>query len=572
MQRTLPVWRGPFFSAREYQVTVTFEVLGLGPELAKAVDELGFESPTAIQEKSIPVLLAGHDMVGQAQTGTGKTAAFALPMLQNLDPEEGQVQGLVMTPTRELAMQIAAAIHDLGRYTDARVLPIYGGKSYSHQIRRLREGVEIVVGTPGRILDLLKKGVLSFAGVRFLVLDEADEMLSMGFIEDIEAILSETPDTRQTALFSATMPKEIRALADNYMHEPETITVDPGQVTVENIEQRYYVVPERDKLAAITRLLEAEDVTSALVFTKTRVGADQLADALTARGFTAEALHGELGQQARESVLRHFRQGQTQLLISTDVAARGLDIDDMSHVINFDIPVDIEYYVHRIGRTGRAGKQGVALTLVTPKEGWRLGRIEKYMHQTIPEVSLPSIADVQKRRDERFIDKLAEQLALDDFADERTLAENLVAGGYDPLDLAAAAIQLARAGEIKRPVEDIARMRTNTLERDRRDRSERRSPQRSAPRRRPTQTRTRNEPGMVRLSLNVGRESGIRPGEIVGAITGTAGIEGKAIGAIKIHDLDTSVDVAQDQVDHVIRRMKGWKIRGQAIKVELARE
>jgi ATP-dependent RNA helicase DeaD len=541
-------------------MTISFQTLGLRPELVQTVAELGYEIPTPIQAGTIPLLLAGRDVLGQAQTGTGKTAAFALPMLHTLDPESADVQGLVVAPTRELANQVATAIYGYGRQCDVRVLPVYGGQSYSRQINRLRRGVDIVVGTPGRMLDLINKDVLDLSNVRFLVLDEADEMLSMGFIEDIEAILSRTPETRQTALFSATLPAPIRHLADRYMHAPEAVTVNPKQLTVANTEQRYYVVRESDKLAALTRLLETETITSVLVFARTRSGAAELAEALFERGFQAEALHGELSQQARETILSRFRRGQITVLVATDVAARGLDIEDVSHVINYDLPFDVEYYVHRIGRTGRAGKTGIAITLVTPKENWRVRRIEKYTRSSIPRAQLPTAPQVLERRDERFMDRLAVQLAQGELDAERQLVAKLAEAGCDPLDIAAAAIRLARAEERQRPIEEISEVRTSVQRRAHHRDSQRKQSRRNGG----------HEPDMVRLSISMGKAEGLRPRDIVGAIASTAHIPGRAIGAIVIHKRRAFVDVAEKHADKVLYKMRGWKLRGQAVSLQRA--
>ncbi len=551
-------------------MSVTFQEFGLRPELVQAVTELGYETPTPIQAGTIPQLMAGNDILGQAQTGTGKTAAFALPMLHALDPQCRAVQGLVVAPTRELANQVATAIHEYGSRQGVRVLPVYGGQSYSRQIGRLRRGVDIVVGTPGRMLDLIRKNLLDLSSVRFLVLDEADEMLSMGFIEDIEAIMSETPDARQTALFSATLPKPIRKLADRYMHTPESVIVNPKQLTVDNIEQRYYVVRESDKLAALTRLLETETITSGLIFARTRVGTAGLAEALFARGFQAEALHGELSQQARETVLGRFRRGRLKIVVATDVAARGLDIDDISHVINYDLSLNPEYYVHRIGRTGRAGKKGVAITLVTPKERWRLRKIEKYARCSISYAKLPSADQILARRDEQFMDLLANQLVQGELEHERDLVAKLAAAGCDPLELAAAAIQLARADEQHRPIEEIAKVHGPAKRRDR-DHNRKHQDKRRTSQGRKFRRKGEHEPGMVRLSLNAGRAHGLQPREIVGAIAGTASIPGKSIGAISINQRQTYVDVTQKHAALVLRKMRGWKLRGQTIVLERAR-
>jgi len=545
-------------------MSTEFEAFSLHPALMQAVDELGYESPTPIQERAIPALMNGRDVLGQAQTGTGKTAAFALPMLHGLQTDEarGHVQGLVVAPTRELAIQVAKAVYEYGQHRGVRVLAVYGGQSYSHQISRLQRGVDIVIGTPGRMLDLIRKNVLDLSAVRYLVLDEADEMLSMGFIEDIEAILSETPPTRQTALFSATLPSRIRQLADRYMSTPEAITINPKRLTVAETEQRYYLVNEEDKLPALTRLLETEDMTSALVFTRTKVRASELADALLARGIQAEELHGDLSQQARETVMNRFRRGQVTVLVATDVAARGLDVDDISHVVNYDIPFDPEVYVHRIGRTGRAGKSGVALMLVTSRERRRLQQIESFTMQPIARAKLPTPAEILARRDAQFLLKMGGQLEgeLDNASDNaHALVAQMVTAGYAVSDIAAAAIRLARAQEKQRPIEEIREVPARSQRHAKFEKKPGRRPQR-APRR-----KGEREPGMARLWLNVGHAHGIRPRDIVGAIAGETGISGRAIGAIDIQHQQTFVDVAERHANKVLHKMKHWKVRGRAV-------
>jgi len=357
-------------------MTTQFRDLNLHPGLMQAIAELGYTEPTEIQVQTIPIMLAGVDVIGQAQTGTGKTAAFALPILHNLIPGQKRPQALILSPTRELALQVADTIQAYGRHLDVRVLAIYGGSSYGRQIKALKRGVEVVVGTPGRLLDLLRRKVLDLSNIRTLVLDEADEMLSMGFVDDIETLLDATPAQRQLALFSATIPQAIRRLAKKYLNEPQSIVIKRKQLTVAATEQRYYLVNQRDKLAALTRLFETEEITRALIFVRTRAGTGELANALASRGFSAEMLNGDLSQEARERVMYRFRNDQVKVLVATDVAARGLDIDDISHVFNYDLPDDPEVFVHRIGRTGRAGKEGIAITLLTPREQRMLQRIE----------------------------------------------------------------------------------------------------------------------------------------------------------------------------------------------------
>ncbi|MCC6802168.1 MAG: DEAD/DEAH box helicase [Anaerolineae bacterium] len=544
--------------------SMNFETLNLRPELMKAVVELGYETPTPIQERAIPALIAGRDVLGQAQTGTGKTAAFALPLLEKLDFSEHGVQGLILAPTRELANQVAEAIFQYGRHLGAKVLAIYGGSSYVRQIKRLESGVHVVVGTPGRVIDLIDKGALDLSGVRYLVLDEADEMLKMGFIDDVETILSRTPDERQTALFSATLPTEIRRLATKYMHDPETVAIEHKTLTVPQIEQRHYLVDESSKLAAVARLLEVEAITSALIFVRTKIGAAQLADELLSRGFPVEALHGDMAQDARETVMRRFRRGHVSVLVATDVAARGLDIEDMSHVINYDVPYDAEDYVHRVGRTGRAGRAGVAITLVTPRERRWLKTIESFTGQRINPAKLPTAADVYARRDAHFSAELETMLAETDLGRELSVVSHLLEAGYDAAEVAAAAIRLARASEAQRPVEDIREPKPRT------DREREHSSEWS--RKKPFGKRQpgKQEDGMVRLMLNAGRTHGIQPGDVVGAIAGEAGIPGRAIGAIDIHADETFVDVKDVHVDRVIKRMHQRTMRGRKVTLKRA--
>ena len=551
-------------------MTTDFHTFALHPELMRAIDELGYEIPTPIQERAIPALLDGRDVLGQAQTGTGKTAAFALPMLHALEMDDSHgnvgshrnVQGLVVAPTRELANQVAKAIYGYGRHRGVRVLSVYGGQSYSNQINRLNRGVDIVVGTPGRMLDLIRKNILHLNMVRYLVLDEADEMLSMGFIEDIEAILSETPKTRQTALFSATLPQTIRRLADRYMSDPESITINPKRLTVAETQQRYYLVYESDKLAALTRLFETEDVTSALVFARTKVRTAELADALFARGFQAEAIHGDLSQPARETVMGRFRRGQIKVLVATDVAARGLDVDDVSHVINFDIPFDPEAYVHRIGRTGRAGKSGTALMLVTPGERRRFQNIEAYTMQPIARATLPSADDIIARREAMFLLEMSTHLETPNER-EHALVAQLLEAGYDMADVAAAAIQMARGGEKQRPIENIREVQRRPSRHGAKRSGAKRSggkPESRSPR--PRRNKGEREAGMVRFTMNVGDAHGIRPRDVVGAIASEADIPGRSIGAIDIQDQQTFVDISERHAGKVLRQMKHCKMRG----------
>lgn len=569
-----------------------FSALNLRPELVQAVAALGYEEPTPIQEMVIPVLLNGQDVIGQAQTGTGKTAAFALPILNQLSPEIDGIQSLILAPTRELAQQVAQAITEYGQKSDVTVLAVYGGQAYDRQIRMLRRGVDIVVGTPGRLIDLMKRSVLDLSHVQTLVLDEADEMLSMGFIEDIETILQATPAERQTALFSATLPAEIRRLANKYMRDPQSATIQRKEMTVAAIEQRYYLVNERDKSAALTRLFEVEEIVSALIFVRTRMSAGRLANELTVRGFAAEAIHGDLSQDARDQVLNRFRRNQITVLVATDVAARGLDIDDISHVFNYDLPLDAETYVHRVGRTGRAGRSGVALSLVTPNEEWRMKRIEKYVKQEIALTPLPSVEEILAKREAQLIEQMTIWLRRGRYRRESELVAELIEAGHEPWQVAAAALKIARAEEKQRPIAEIGEVtrgrdrgdrqkgRQRSRGRERRSdghdgrRSERFSEHRGPRRERDSRSarsrqvgRQSHEEGMVRLSLNAGKSHGIRPNDIVGTIAFHADIPGKTIGAIHIQQEHTFVDVPEQFVQQVLENGNRFRIREREVTV-----
>jgi ATP-dependent RNA helicase DeaD len=557
-------------------MTTEFSVLNLRPELVQAVTERGYTEPTPIQSAIIPLMLAGVDVIGQAQTGTGKTAAFSLPILNNLEPDQRRAQALVMTPTRELAMQVANAIYEYGKHRGVRVLAIYGGSSYSRQMTRLQKGVDVVVGTPGRMLDLLDQKVLDLSGVRTAVLDEADEMLSMGFIEDIEAILARTPATRQTALFSATLPHRIRQLADKYMRDPRSVTIQREQVTVAATEQRYYLVSQSDKTAALARLFEMEDITSALIFARTRAGTGELANQLTQRGFPAEVLNGDLSQELRERTLNRFRQNQIKVLVATDVAARGLDIDDISHVFNYDLPDDPEIYVHRIGRTGRAGKTGIAISLVTPREKRNLKEIEVFIKQKLNCATLPTEQDILLHRQTQLLDQIKVWLGRGRYSKERELVARLIEEGHDPLEIAAAALKIARLDERQRPIEpvrEVAEFSSRKLEGSKRGetRPERRgSPSGNERPRRTSRSTVSHESGMVRLSLSLGKNHGLRPADVVGTLAHHADIPGHTLGRIYIEDGHTLVDVPEELVGKVLSRNGDYRFRRQVMMVERA--
>lgn len=553
-----------------------FSQLNLHPKLVQVVAELGYTTPTDVQTRVIPLMLDGTDIIAQSQTGSGKTAAFALPILQNMihGGNSGRVQSLILAPTRELAIQVADAITQYGRHLQVEVMAVYGGQHYGTSKRRLKQGVDVIVGTPGRLQDLMRQKILDLSSVRTVILDEADEMLSMGFIEDIENILSQTPSQRQTTLFSATMPKTIRRLADKYMIEPQTIMIERKQLTVATVEQRYYLVNEKDKLAALTRLFEIEDVGSTLIFTKTRVGSSRLANELIQRGFAAEALNGDLAQDARIRVLNRFRDGHIKVLVATDVAARGLDIDDISHVFNFDLPSDLEAYVHRIGRTGRAGKEGIAISLVTPGERRRLGRIEGYIKQKLTQAQIPTEKDILDRRENRLLEKMAMWLERDRCKREEEIVAELIAAGHDPIKVAAAALKMARVEEKQRPIQKIGEVRLDRSKgkyENGRSGSRRGRGKGKSKRHRKGNYRGGNgsngrrdeshEEGMVRLSIGRGRNHGVSPGEVVGVIASHADIPGHGIGKILIRDQHTLVDVQEEYVSRVLGQTGSYNFR-----------
>jgi ATP-dependent RNA helicase DeaD len=568
-----------------------FAAIGVEPALASALEALGYEEPTAIQRESIPPLLEGRDLLGQAATGTGKTAAFALPILQRVmtgEPEPNRPCALVLVPTRELAMQVAEALHRYGRAKHASVLPIYGGQHIGQQLRALQRGAEVVVATPGRALDHIERGTLDLEGVRIVVLDEADEMLDMGFAEDLDAILKRTPKERQTALFSATLPKRILSIAEKHLRNPVRIAIAPARTQAgeaPRVRQVAYVVARPHKHAALGRVLDMESPTSAIVFCRTRLEVDELAEAMNARGYRAEALHGGFAQEQRDRVMKRFRSNSSDLLIATDVAARGLDIEHVSHVFNYDVPTEPDAYVHRIGRTGRAGREGVAITFVEPREHRLLRNIQFATKQKISVGTLPTVNDLRNRRLELTRAALQEAVQAGELDPFRKLVEDL-ASEFDPFDVAAAAVKLAhqashdeegvRADEqdIPSPLpEPRGRGPQPWRDRDRRaqgprgsERGSKRAPGRG-PERRLEGGRGARSWDRVRLFIGSGRAAGLRPGDIVGAIANEAGVPGSAIGAIEIADDFSLVEVPSDAVDRIIEALRRTKVRGKRVSV-----
>ncbi len=543
----------------------SFEELNLQSELLKAVEELEYTTPTTVQSQVIPAMLAGTDVIVRSKTGSGKTAAFALPVLHNLDVDDKVVQCLVLTPTRELAMQVSLAMQEYGKYSDAKVLAVYGGQAYAPQIRSLKRGVQIVVGTPGRLNDLIRKNILDLSGVHTVVLDEADEMLSMGFIEEIETILSETPAQRQTTLFSATVPDRIRKLAEKYMNNPQSIFVKQTEMTVNTIEQRYCVVNDQDKLAVLTRFFEVEEISSALIFAKTRVSTGELANELTVRGFPAEALNGDLNQDARERVLGRFRNNQIKVLVATDVAARGLDIDDISHVINFDLPHDPDSYVHRVGRTGRAGKDGISITLVTPKEKYSVRRIEKFIKAELKQVAIPTEEEIETYRETKLMEQVAVWIRRGRCTAEQQLVTQLVEEGHDVNMIAAIALKMARAEEKQRPIAAISEVK------EARQRSKSQRPQRAS---NDGGTRGKgnvsHEDGMIRLRLNRGKAHGVRPNDVVATIARYSKVPGSSLGKIRIQDKNTLVDVPENYVKQVLAKSGSYEYKKEPVLISIA--
>jgi len=546
----------------------SFEALGLGPELLQALAGLGYEEPTPIQDLAIPHVLDGADVLGLAATGTGKTAAFTLPMLQSISKGTGAPSALILVPTRELAVQVAQAAHRYGREMSVSVLPIYGGQSFGQQLRVLKRGVDVVVATPGRALDHIRRGTLDLESVEVLVLDEADEMLDMGFADDLDAIVGELPEARQTLLFSATLAPRIVKIAAKYLRDPvevriEDDDVDDGEGPL--IEQRAYLVRRPHKLAALGRVLDMESPEAALVFCRTRNDVDELVEALNARGYRCEPMHGGMSQDQRERVLKKVRAGSVDLLIATDVAARGLDISHLTHVVNYDVPNAPKAYVHRIGRVGRAGREGVAITLADPREHGLLRNIERLTHTRIEIDTLPTVADMRAHRMEQTRVALRETLLGGDLDRFRVVVESLN-DEFDLWDIAVGAVKLAHESS-DAGGEDDEEIPAATLQKPagKKDRGQAASDRGKGGG--SGKSSHRRTPGTIRLFVGAGRTSGIRPKDLVGAITGEAGISGGQIGTIYIADKYSLVEIAEDVAQQVFQAMKTASIKGRRVKV-----
>ncbi|HUP46830.1 MAG TPA: DEAD/DEAH box helicase [Thermoanaerobaculia bacterium] len=519
-----------------------FASLGIRDSLVETLTALGYEVPTPIQQRTIPPLLAGRDLIGQAQTGTGKTAAFALPLLEKIDPARRETQGLILTPTRELAMQVAEAVHSYGQgLRGVTVLPVYGGAPIVPQLKRLERGVQIVVGTPGRLIDVLDRRALRLDAIRMIVLDEADEMLKMGFIDDVEKILGMAPPARQIALFSATMPPEVLRIASRHMRDAERVEIERKSVTAPDIEQRFLNVSEGQKLDALTKMMELEENDAVLIFRRTKNGAAELAERLEGRGFAAVAMHGDMKQAERESVIRRLRAGKVEIVVATDVAARGLDVEQITHVVNYDIPNDVEAYVHRIGRTGRAGRTGVATLFVTPRERRMMREIERFTRSAIKPMKMPTHADVAARRVSQLKEVIGKTIAEEELDLYLELVEQLVEEGpHDIADIAAAAVRLATvARPIATPVE-------------------------------PELERIVEETPPVRLRMDIGKRDGVRPADVVGSIANEASLPGRDIGPIDIRDDVTFVTVPASAAERVIRTVSRSRFRGRRVNLRIA--
>lgn len=563
--------------------------LGLSADLVKSLIALGYEEPTPIQSQAIPVLLAGRDLLGQAATGTGKTAAFALPLLQRMlsSKQPASPGALVLVPTRELAIQVAEALHSYGHKLGAVVLPIYGGAEFSRQVQALKRGVHVVVATPGRALDHIRRGTLRLDGVQTVVLDEADEMLDMGFAEDIELILDAAPAARQTALFSATLPPRIAAIANKHLRDPERVLIareKTAKGAAPRVRQTAYVVSRAHKVAALGRVLDLESPTLAIIFARTRTEVDELTEKLRGRGYQVEALHGGFAQDQRDRVMKRVRAGNVDLLVATDVAARGLDVEQLSHVVNFDVPASPESYVHRIGRTGRAGREGVAITLAEPREHRLLRNIEQLTKQKIEIATVPTPMDVRARRLDMTRGALRAVLQDGDLDSFRVVAEEL-AGEFDPMDVAAAAVKLAHQtlqadsaqDESHIPSIDPAAQRApaprgaarpgRAEDRPARPARADRAAKPEAQARQAPRSGAAGRGTMVRVWIGAGRAAGLRASDLVGAITNEAGVSSREIGAIEIEDRFSLVEVSDHIAEAAVQALRSTTLRGQRVVV-----
>ncbi|MFT7224111.1 MAG: ATP-dependent RNA helicase DeaD [Cellvibrionaceae bacterium] len=546
-----------------------FTELGLPDTLLSTIEELGYEKPSPIQAKSIPLLLSGRDFLGQAQTGTGKTAAFALPILANLKSDQKLPQALILTPTRELAIQVAEAFQRYSRNVGCQVLPIYGGQSYSNQLKQLKRGVQIVVGTPGRVMDHIRRKSLILDQLHTLVLDEADEMLHMGFLDDVKWILQHIPEKRQIALFSATMPNEIRKVANTYLHDPVHVKIENKTSVVSTIHQRFLMISQGQKLEACARILEVEEYDGVIIFVRTKIATVELADKLSARGYRCQALNGDIQQSQREQIVDKLKKGKFDLLVATDVVARGLDIKRISHVINYDIPLDTESYVHRIGRTGRAGRKGTAILFVTHREQRLLKAIERATKSSIEAMSLPSSDIIQQKRLDRFSQELIKILEQQDLSSYlQFITDFQREQSHDPVKLAAA---LAYMAQQKSPLFVRDTFQEDTFESSksssRRDRTSNEKTKKNHNQRRDSSPPQKKSVDMESYRLEIGRKDGVKPGNIVGAIANEANLDSQFIGHINIQTDHTIVDLPAKMTKDTLHRLKKAYVCGKPMQL-----
>ena len=562
--------------------SVKFEELQLDDRILRAVADMGFEEASPIQAKSIPVQMEGVDMIGQAQTGTGKTAAFGIPLLQKIDPKNKKLQAVALCPTRELAIQVAEEIRSLAKYMHGiKVLPIYGGQDIVRQIKGLKDGTQIIIGTPGRVMDHMRRKTVKFDQVHTVIMDEADEMLNMGFLEDMETILSQLPTERQTIMFSATMPPEIQKIAESFQKDPQVIRVVKKELTVPKVTQYYYEVKPRTKVEVMCRLLDLYDPKLSVVFCNTKRQVDELVQALQGRGYFAEGLHGDLKQVQRDRVMESFRKGRTDILVATDVAARGIDVGNVEAVFNYDIPQDDEYYVHRIGRTGRAGREGKAFSLVMGKEVYKLRDIQRYCKTKIIPQAIPSLNDITEIKVEKILDQVQEVLNDTDLTKMVNIIEKkLMEEDYTSMDLAAALLKMSMGDESEDIIDSFETARSlDELDSFGRGSSRGRGRERSSygNRRKGATDRAavdyvlgEGDEKMARLFINIGKAQRITPGDILGAVAGESGIPGRMVGSIDMYDGYTFVDVPGRYADDVLKAMAHAKIKGKNIHVEKA--
>ncbi len=555
--------------------TVKFEELQIDDRILRAVTDMGFEEASPIQAKAIPVQMEGLDIIGQAQTGTGKTAAFGIPLLQKIDPKNKKLQAIALCPTRELAIQVADEIRNLAKYMHGiKVLPIYGGQDIVRQIRGLKDGTQIIVGTPGRVMDHMRRKTIKFDQVHTVIMDEADEMLNMGFLEDMETILSQLPEERQTIMFSATMPDAIQKIAKTFQKDPQIVRVVKKELTVPKVTQYYYEVKPKTKVEVMCRLLDMYAPKLSVAFCNTKRQVDELVQELQGRGYFAEGLHGDLKQIQRDRVMNSFRNGRTEILVATDVAARGIDVDDVEAVFNYDIPQDEEYYVHRIGRTGRAGREGIAFSFVVGRDVYKLRDIQRYCKTKIVPQAIPSLDDITEIKAEKILDQAKQVMADMDLSRVLHIVEKkLLEEDYTSLDLASALLRMSMGEENQDIAIDSQPARSlddlDSWGRGGRGRGRDNGRGRSGRDNRGGRGR-KSDGDMARLFVNLGKNQGVRPGDILGAIAGESGISGRMIGSIDMYDKYTFVEVPSDCAGEVVECMKNAKIRGKNVHVELA--